>query len=572
MANAFAGMYIGTTGLQGAQAALNTTANNLANVNTKGYVRQQVRFKDRNYDVIDKASMLVSTKQSGLGVSIGDVVHSRDVFLDKAYRLESGREAFYETCYETANYMESLFQELDGEKFKSSIENLWVAFQELAKAPADTVNQNLVLQKAELLVSRTQTFYGDIQSYQLNINDQIKDDIKTINEIGNRIFELNKEIQKAEAGQVETAMTFRDERDYLLDKLASYVNIDVREEATGFVYVQIETVDFIVEKGCNNIGTNVDRGTGFATPYWPQLSDSENELYTPVLDVDKEISSESNTDIGSLIAKLVMRGETNGKFVNIATNEAYSHVEDCMLMETQGKVDMLFHDIITTMNDIFCPNIETKVTSTLTSASGKQIKAGSEILILDKENSPVGVDGKLPPRELFERPGFDRYTEYTDAEGNVYYVYNKEDASDPSSLYTVGNVRVNEEMTKQTSLLPAYTQNGAVDMQLGQNLANAWEKATMHINPNDSYPCTFQGYYDKMIGELGTIGSIYKASTETMTNSVATIDNKRAQLIGVSSDEELTKMVKYQAAFNASSRYINVVSEMIEHILNGLGV
>ena len=167
MANAFAGMYIGTTGLQGAQAALNTTANNLANVNTKGYVRQQVRFRDRNYEVIDKASALINTKQTGLGVSIGDVLHSRDIFLDKAYRLEHGREAFYETCYETATYVESLFQELDGEEFKLSVEDLWVAFQELAKAPADTVNQNLVLQKAELLVSRSQTFYN-ISSISMN--------------------------------------------------------------------------------------------------------------------------------------------------------------------------------------------------------------------------------------------------------------------------------------------------------------------------------------------------------------------------------------------------------------------
>ena len=42
MANGFGGLYIGTTGLQSAQNALNTTANNLANVNTTGYVRQQV--------------------------------------------------------------------------------------------------------------------------------------------------------------------------------------------------------------------------------------------------------------------------------------------------------------------------------------------------------------------------------------------------------------------------------------------------------------------------------------------------------------------------------------------------
>ena len=45
MANGFGSMYIGASGLQSAQNALNTTANNLANVNTEGYVRQQVVFR-----------------------------------------------------------------------------------------------------------------------------------------------------------------------------------------------------------------------------------------------------------------------------------------------------------------------------------------------------------------------------------------------------------------------------------------------------------------------------------------------------------------------------------------------
>ena len=50
MGNGFGSLYIGASGLQNAQYALNTTANNLANVNTTGYVRQQVRFADKTYN------------------------------------------------------------------------------------------------------------------------------------------------------------------------------------------------------------------------------------------------------------------------------------------------------------------------------------------------------------------------------------------------------------------------------------------------------------------------------------------------------------------------------------------
>ena len=73
MANGFSGFYIGSSGLRMSQNALNTTANNLANVDTTGYVREQVRFADTTYDTLALATTKTNIKQSGLGVSIGDV-------------------------------------------------------------------------------------------------------------------------------------------------------------------------------------------------------------------------------------------------------------------------------------------------------------------------------------------------------------------------------------------------------------------------------------------------------------------------------------------------------------------
>jgi len=89
MANGMGSLYIGSSGLRTSQNALNTTANNLANVDTTGYVRQQVIQADRHYNTFDK-NAAISNQQSGLGVSIADVIHSRDIFLDKSYRTETG--------------------------------------------------------------------------------------------------------------------------------------------------------------------------------------------------------------------------------------------------------------------------------------------------------------------------------------------------------------------------------------------------------------------------------------------------------------------------------------------------
>ncbi len=566
MANGFGSMYIGSSGLQAAQNALNTTANNLANVGTEGYVRQQVRFSDNRYDILKNSTTVTNAHQSGLGVSIGDVVHARDVFLDKSYRLEKGRESFYDVCYESTSYVEDLLQELDGQEFKQSVEDIWTAFQELSKTPADSVTQNLVIQKAELLLSRSESLYKDLQGYQENIDSQIMDDITRVNEIGDRLYELSNEIQKVESNGVETAMTLRDERDNLLDELSGLCKIDAREDELGFVYVSIEGVEFVNEQGCFHMGTSLDKSTGFSTPIWPHLSDDEKGTYVNVFRTDGEISSETNTDVGEIKAKLLMRGDEYGVYTDLQTPEAYSLIEDKLLIETEAQVDYLLHEIVTAMNDIFCPNIELENDVTL--ADGTVLAAGTKVL--DAANASVGADGKLPPQELFERMGTERYTTVTAADGTTYYVYNEENWDDPNTLYRVGNLQVNDALTKQVTLLPAYTQNGAVDYALGERLAAAWDAQGMHINPGDQYPCTFQGFYDKMIGKLGTDGSIYKSSLDTMTNTVTSIDNSRQQITGVSSDEELTKLIKYQAAYNASSRFMTVISQMTELIVTGL--
>lgn len=566
MANGFGSLYIGASGLQAAQNALNITANNLANVDTKGYVREQVRYADQNYLTFQDSQIRVNMHQGGLGVTIGDVVHARDVFLDKAFRQENGRQAFYETCYSTVFEVEDILQELNGEQFKESITDINIAFQELAKSPADSTNQNLVLQKAELFQSRCQALYSDLQSYQSNLNSQIADDVNRVNEIGARIFELNLEIQKIESGRVETAMTARDERDLLIDELSGYASVVVAEDAYGFVRVELEGVEFVADGGCNLMGLKSANGTGFYTPYWPQLSDLQREQYVAVYNLEADISTANNNDLGEIKAKLYQRGEGYGRYSDLLDSDAYKVIEDRTLVETQAQIDLLFHTVATRMNDLFAPNIETD--TDITDASGNVIiPAGTKIL--DSENCAVGIDGELPPRELYTRVGCERYTKVT-VDGKDYYVFNEENPNDPSTQYAIGSTKVNEELVKQITLMPSYTQNGAVDYALGADFISAWEEECMKINPDDHYPCTFESYYDKILSFLGTDGSIYKSSSDTLTNTTASIDNQRSQVTGVSSDEELSQMIKYQSAYNASSRYITVISQMTELIVTGL--
>lgn len=597
MANGFGSFFVGNSGLQSAQNALNVVANNLANVNTAGYVRQQVIFSDKNYNTIKQVTNVTNPQQTGLGVSIGDVVHARDIFLDKAYRLENGREAFYDSCYEVVEQVQDLFQELDGQELKFSLQDLRTGFQQLAEAPIDPVNQNLVIQQSEILLGRFQALYADLQSYQTNLNNQIAGKVKEINDMGAKIYELNLYIQKVEAGGVETAMTARDQRDYLIDQLSKIANITYSEDASGFVSVQLEGTEFIIENGYNEIGLRQDDATNFYTPYWTNLSDVARGKYTDVYRNLLDISTDNNTDVGALKAILFQRGSGFGTYRDLLDDKSYARIEDCTLMESEAEVDMLFHEIATKMNDLLCPNTDAKNLVDFTiggnvngtdangnpffiayDEKGQAYQISSDTRLLDSENTSVGSDGKLPPQELFTRIGGPRYTEVTAvitnaqgvAETKTFYVYKEEVPEDPSSWYNVTNSRLNSALKAEESLLPTRRQNGAVNYALAEALADGWDEMGMRIDPTDNSPCTFEGFYDKIIGKLGTDGNVYYSSKETLTTTVSSLDNQRQQVSGVSSDEELTNMIKYQQAYNAASRYITVISEMTELIVTSL--
>lgn len=580
MANGMGSLYIGASGLRTSQNALNTTANNLANVDTTGYVRQSVLQADMSYTIFDRNSS-ISNQQSGLGVSIADVIHMRDIFLDKAYRLETGRQSFYNACYSTVSEIYTYFQELEGQAFQDSIAELYTAFEEFSKDPSDSVNQNLVMQKASLFISRSQAVYSSLQNYQNNMNTQISQHIDKINDLGQTIYDLNTQIMKIEAGGIETAMELRDRRDNALDQLAGLVHIECEEKYDGIVEVSIEGVDFVTRGNAYEMGKSVDSGTGYITPYWPHMTDTNTGEIAEVFNFNVEISSSFNTDVGELKALVMQRGDEVSDYRDVEglTEFQYNNGTGMsVMMSTEAELDQLVHQLVTTINDIFCPNIEyTGADLTGTTADGEAFTITQGMKILDAENCAVGSDYKLPPQELFSRVGTERYTEVsvTDANGDTktYYVYNEESATDTSKMYTLASLRVNEDIVKNTSHIPHLTQDTndkQVAQELGTALSNAWKNSSMTLNPNTPTPCTFMDYYTQMVGELGTAGSVYYTTALTLEDAANSIENQRQQVIGVSSDEELTNMIMYQNAYNAASRYINVVSEMIETLITSL--
>ncbi len=581
MANSMGSLFIGVSGLQTSQNALNTTANNLANVDTKGYVRERILQEDRDYFTVDMTTS-VSYQQTGLGVSIGDVIHARDIFLDKMYRTQYGRQGFYSTTFEAISEVQTMFQELEGTAFQEVLtgdDGLWVAFQEYAKDPSDSSRQNLVIQKASLFASRSKAVYNGLRTYQSNLNLQVIESVDKVNELGSTIRDLNLQIMKIEAGGIETAMNLRDVRDTALDELASYGNISYKELADGTVKVNFESVPFVDRDRVYEIAMQTDKETGYVTPYWKHLSNPDAGKYYKVYNMAEDISTAKKNDIGSLKALLFARGNKTANYLDLEGVSAAQYDDtlgNSVLMNIEAELDMLVHTIVTKVNDLYAPNIRSAEAITGRDADGNTVSYPPGTKILDADNCCVGEDGKLPPQELFVRIGCPRYTEVAGDDGKTYYVYNEEDPTDPATQYTIGSLSVNQKLLESESLLPSYTQNGRdedrpIAYKLGEAIAAVWEADTMFLSPHDTTPCNFSEFYMKMIGELGTLGDVFGSTATGLEGTALATDNARQQVIGVSSDEELANMIKFQNAYNASSRFINVIDEMIETVIYRLG-
>ena len=580
-------LYIGASGLQTSQNALNTTAHNLSNVDTTGYTRQQVQQSDRRYVTLSVDPNSVSNKQTGLGVIYSRVKQVRDYFLDKTYRKESGRSMFYEVSTEVMEEVESQLGEMNGEAFQTTITDFWTAIQELAKDPASSVTQGLLVQKASEFVERANAVYEGLASYQDNLNTQIKQQVEKINSYGKQLLELNDSIRAIEAGKVENANDLRDARNQILDELAELADINYGEDLYGNVYVQIEGVDFVKGGTCYEIALDVDATSGFYTPFWPQnanytIQADGSRKYNidgaEVFNLNREISSDLNTDIGGLKARLLARGDHRADYTDLAEGN-YDKVSQSVVMNIQAEFDQLVHNVVTKVNGILAEASGVQ-TGNLVLADGTSIE-NVQFCEVDENGYLRRDDGS--PIQLFTKVTTDGYKKVTAraedgtgtggyGEEKEYWVYIEEDAAEADSLYSVKNIQIDQELMQSPAMLGFRKEDGSEDTETAEALKAAFTEEAYTLNPNVKKKTTFVDYYTDLVSQVANSGSVYRSIYENQVSTVESACSAREQVIGVSSDEELSNMIKFQNAYNASSRYINVISEMLEHIINTLGM
>lgn len=584
-------IYVGTSGLQTSQNALNTTAHNLSNTDTTGFVRQQVLQADRVYNKIRQGSISTNSQQVGLGVTYDKVRQVRDFFLDQSYRRENGRSAFYATSYASLNEVEDLLDELDDDaSFNKAMTTMWSSLQELAKTPDDTSVQRMLIQNAQTFLTEATQVYEGLVDYQNVTNTHIKEKVDRINELGHQIQDLNDKIRNIEVGGIETANDFRDARNQALDELSGLVNISYSEDIYGAVKVKVEGVDFVASDTVYEMDLEMEESTGFYTPYWKILAkytyDSEGDQVfdtsgAHVFDLTQTISSEQYTDIGELRAMLYIRGDKHADYTDIPVKPVIPEVSDYAGPSDPAyiaAVDKYVKDLDAyekkvsyynqTVAQSVCMNIEAEfdqlIHNVATAINGILKEA------YDASNGKYMTDDNGAPLEIFQRKEVDAYK--YDSTTNEW-VFNPEITDDDyyaDTLYSLTNLQINPSLVREAGKLQFRYEDGTVDYETAKKFIDAFDADIYSLNPHVTTKCSLNTYYSNLVSQVANSGAVYKNLSESQQKTVDSISYSREQIQGVSSDEELTNMIKFQNAFNAASRYINVVDEMLEHIIMSL--
>ena len=225
MPSQFFGLNIAYTGLLASNAAMNTTSNNIANVQTEGYSRQQVTQQASN-----ALRVFQTYGCAGAGVETLAIERVRDEFYDGRFWDNNAQLGEYDMKQYYMQQLETYFDD-DGKStgFKTIFDQLMVTgMQALLKDPSSDTAKSQFVGYAGALTEYFNGMAGNLEKVQKDINQEIKLKVDEINSIAGEVATLNKQINTIELTGVK-ANELRDRRTLLIDELSKIVDVEVKE-------------------------------------------------------------------------------------------------------------------------------------------------------------------------------------------------------------------------------------------------------------------------------------------------------------------------------------------------------
>ena len=237
----FFGLNIAYSGLTASNAALNTTGNNISNVETEGYSRQKVT--QQAYDAL---RTFTTYGCAGAGVDTIAIERIRDEFYDVKYWNNNASLGEYDVKQYYMNQIETYFTDDDKlEGFNTIFNKMMNALSEVKKNAGDDTTKTQFIGFANNLTEYFNSMSANLEEIQKDINSEIKNKVDEVNTLGEQIAALNKQINVIElTGSI--ANELRDKRALLVDQLSLVTNVETEEIP---VTDSNNAMDFMISSG-----------------------------------------------------------------------------------------------------------------------------------------------------------------------------------------------------------------------------------------------------------------------------------------------------------------------------------
>lgn len=520
MSSTFFGLELSRRALESQQAALNITGHNIANANTQGYTRQIANLTATTPYSIPSMGRNLSL---GSGVTLDTITRARDSFVDRQFREENSKQQYWTSQQDTLTKVEGVLNEPSTNSLSGDMTKFWTSWSDLSKEPENMGARSVVRERALTLTQSFHNIDSQIASTQKDLDSNIRVQIGQINTYAKQIQELNVQIKNAEISG-DNPNDLRDKREALVDDLSKIVSVhvtegkdpistDARPVNTFKVTIGDDSNPALVNDGKINLLADPGPSTS-ASPF------AVVEWADPALDVTKDVWGNYvnlGTNAGSLLSNIESRGSAG-----LGTDGSGGYLDNY-----RTKFNTLAQGIADAVNEIH--------------------KTGQ------------GTTAIVPLA-----PGIVFFTNGT---------------AIPSTI-TAANISLNSVINDGTGAGLGNIATGviAATVALGDgsvasaisSLADGWSTAT---TTEALFSATSLGdYYGAQVAKLGVDvqqANRMKAGEDVLLDNVK---NQRESVSGVSLDEEMTNLIKFQKSYSAAARMVTMMDSMLDTIVNGMGI
>ena len=626
MQSAFSGIELGKRGLFAHQVALHTTGHNLTNASREGYSRQRVELSAS--PALDRPGAARADRpgQIGQGVDVARVSRVRDRLLERRIVGGASTEAYWAERDKYLLMTEQVYNEPSDLSVRNLMDRFWDSWQELSIHPDQMASRQAVLQRGEALIEGVRLRYQGLDDIRAMLEDEIRGAVVQVNELTREIAELNTEIERIQAAG-DNPNDLLDRRDELVGRLAEYIDVTIDDRdpnefhvhTAGRIIIQGGLArQFSLEANPNNDGLSNVRWSDSGEE--ARFRDGRLAAFVEMRDDDlrREVQNLDNMAVNFM--DLVNEIHQEGFGINQRTGQDF-FVTHPYVANVRGNYDSdgngvfdqtrLFRIGGTNRLDA-TEQIGLQGEMTLNSARGNVVvpyyptdtvgdvvarinNSGSEVVA--RLNRHGEMELKAAPADVEENPDFviryvsDNGRFLTDYAGILSesgpagaFTWTEADAAlglrGDGGSYAVaplahpsGWIDVNPDIVREPASIAASFSD--VNGTIGEpgNGQAALEIAALRNQPvMVGQIATFDDYFADSIADIGLRGQEAQLAFDTQEMILKDLKDLRQSLSGVNIDEELSEMVKFQHGYNAAARFVSVVDEMLDTVINRLGL